>query len=102
MIIFHSDKFQMDVSAYGVSLNEESDLFSDNIHKKYSLPFTMTDPEVISQVALIRLENISGAETKITGRLVFPDRHFPATLFLGEITGKKIQATFTYGDADLA
>lgn len=102
MIKFQSDIFELDCSAYGVSLNEENDIFTDNIHKKYSLPGTITDPELISQIAILMVDNISGPVTKIKGRLLFPDRHFPATLFLGEIKGQRTEFSFTYGGSDLA
>ena len=102
MIILQTDKFQIDLSAYGVSLNEESDLFNDNINRNYSLPFPIKyDADLLSKLGLANLDNITNVETKIKCQLVLPDRFYPATLFLGRIKGQHIECNLTYGNDNL-
>lgn len=104
MILFKTDKnIEIDLSAYGVSLNEESNLFSNSINKSYSLPFSInTDDELAGKLGLPFLDNITGVETKVRGNLILPDRYYPATLFLGEIVGSSIECQISYGDEELA
>ena len=104
MIIFKTEKnIEIDLSAYGVSLNEESNLFSDSINRSYSLPFSInTDDELAGKLGLPFLDNITGVETKVRGKLILPDRYYNATLFLGEIVGSTIECQISYGDEELA
>ena len=102
MIILQTDRFQLDLSAYGVSLNEESDLFNDDINRSYSLPFPIKyDAELLSKLGLPTLENISDLQTKIKCQLLLPDRFYPATLFLGSIKGQHIECNLSYGNDNL-
>ncbi|WBL25130.1 hypothetical protein [Zunongwangia sp. HGR-M22] len=103
MIYIQTDTFQIDISRYGVSLNEESDLFTDSVNKNYSLPFTIEgDAELLNKLGLLHLGNASDVDIQIPCRLILPDRHYKANLFIGDIQGKKIECTITYGDEDLA
>jgi len=99
MIKIQSDRFEIDLSTYGVVLKEKSNIFSDNSFNNYSLPFVLdADPELLEKLGIPTIDNISNPEIKIKCRLVLDDIHFPAFLFLGEITGSKIECTITYGE----
>lgn len=103
MIKLQASNFEIDLSTYGVSLKEESSLFTDNIYKSYSLPFGIkADALLLEKLNLPTLENITDVNTAIKCRLVLTDVHYEATLYLGEVTGQHIQCTLTYGDAELA
>lgn len=102
MIKLQAPDFEIDLSTYGVSLKEESNLFTDNIYKSYSLPFSIkADALLLMKLNLPTLENIYDLETTIKCRLVLDDIHFPATWYLGEVHGDIIECTLTYGDAEL-
>ncbi|TXK73965.1 hypothetical protein [Mesonia sp. HuA40] len=103
MILLQAPTFQIDLSAYGVKLNEESDLFSDNIYKSYSLPFTIkADEELLVKLGLPTLGNIQNINQEIKCRIVLPNRHLPATLFLGEMRNHNLECNITYGKNNLA
>ncbi|MCC4228364.1 hypothetical protein [Zunongwangia profunda] len=103
MIYLQTENFQIDISRFGVSLSEESDLFTDSVNKNYSLPFVIEgDAELLAKLGLVHLENSSDVEIQIPCRLILPDRHYKANLFIGDIDGKKLECTITYGDEDLA
>lgn len=102
MIVFQSENFQLDLQAYGVSLNEENDIFTDTINKSFSLPFLVkADAEILEKLDLPSLENIRNVNTKIKGRLLLTATHYEATCFLGEITGDYIECKITFGDAEI-
>ncbi len=99
MIKLQSDRFEIDLSNYGVVLKEKSNIFSDNTYSNYSLPFLMdADAELLEKLGIPTIDNISDPEVKIKCRLVLDDAHFPAFLFLGEIRGSKIECNITYGE----
>ncbi len=103
MILYQSDNFQWDLTAYGVSLNEENDIFTDSINKNYSLPFTIkANADLLIKLGLPTLENITSIDFKEKGRLVLPHKHYEATLFLGEIFEDNIECQINFGDAELA
>ncbi|MDN3595335.1 hypothetical protein [Zunongwangia endophytica] len=102
MIYLQTETFQIDISRFGVSLNEESDLFTDSVNKNYSLPFTVEgDAELLAKLGLAHLENVTEIDVQIPCRLILPTRHYKANLFIGEIEGYRIECTITYGDEDL-
>ena len=102
MIILQTDRFQIDLSAYGVSLSEENSLFSDNIYKSFTLPFYIdADPTLLSKLNIPTVDNVTDLDTKISCRLLLPDRHYKATLYLNEIVGQKISCNLIFGQDDL-
>ena len=103
MIIFQTENTRTDLSSYGVSLNEESALFTDNIQKSYSLPFPVrADDDLWQKLGLPSLDNITNVETKIHGKLLLPNRYFKATLFIGEMENEIIECNLSFGDEELA
>lgn len=102
MILFKTDKTTIDLSGYGVSLNEESALFTDNIYKSYSLPFPVrASDELWEKLGLPSLDNIVGVETKIAGKLITPQRYYNALLYIGEIDGDVVECNLSFGDEEL-
>ncbi|SDS11473.1 hypothetical protein SAMN04487764_1488 [Gillisia sp. Hel1_33_143] len=103
MIIFQTATFQYDLSNTGISLAEQNDIFNDDIDRNYTLPFAIKgDAELLTKLGIPTLENISDLDTKITGRLIVGDNHYPATLFLGQITGKIIECNITFGEENIS
>lgn len=102
MIKLQSEKFEIDLSSYGVTLNAENDIFSNNIYKSYSLPFTIkADDDLLVKLDLPTEPNIINVNSKIPCRLLLHDRHFPATLYLGEFTNNNLECNITYGQNGL-
>lgn len=103
MIIFQTENTRTDLSSYGVSLNEESALFTDNIQKSYSLPFPVrADDDLWQKLGLPSLDNITNVEAKIHGKLLLPNRYYKATLFIGEMENEIIECNLSFGDEELA
>ncbi|TQI71827.1 hypothetical protein JM79_2776 [Gramella sp. Hel_I_59] len=104
MIIFRTlTNHKIDLSRFGVSLNEESSLFSDNIYKSYSVPFSIpAEEEIIEMLGLPDLDNITDVDTSVRGKIILPYTYYDAILFLGEIQGGQIECEISYGDAELA
>lgn len=104
MIIFRTlTNHKIDLSRFGVSLNEESSLFSDNIYKSYSVPFSIpAEEEIIEMLGLPDLDNITNVDTSVRGKIILPYTYYDAILFLGEIQGGQIECEISYGDAELA
>lgn len=103
MIIFRTlTNYKIDLAKFGVSLSEESSLFTDNIYKSYSVPFTMpAEEELLEKLGLPQLDNITDVETSVRGKLVLPYTYYDAILFLGEIQGGQIECNLSFGDAEL-
>ena len=102
MIVFKTALFEIDLSGYGLSLTEQCALFTDNIYRSYSLPFTIeADEELLVKLGLPHLQNINNVSSSINGTLQLPDVYYNATLYLGEINGKNIECEITFGDQDL-
>jgi len=102
MIFFQSDRFQLDLTKFGVSLTEENDIFTDSINKSYSLPFSIkADADILEKLGLPTLENVVNIALQEKGRIVLPNAHYPATLFLGEVYKNNIETKITFGSSDL-
>lgn len=102
MIVIQTETFQLDISTFGVTLKEENDLFTNSINRNYSLPFYLDGtPDILRKLGIPTLKNISNLETKISCRIIMPTRHYSAILFLGEVTGSKIECDLIYGDETL-
>ncbi|MBT0607663.1 hypothetical protein [Aequorivita echinoideorum] len=102
MIYFQSEQFELNLLAFGVSLNEENDIFTDSINKSYSLPFTIkADNAILEKLGLPTLDDITDVNSKIPGRLKLPSSHYSANLFLGEVFGDNLECKITFGEATL-
>jgi len=103
MIVFQTETFQHDLSTTGISLAQQNDIFVDNIDRNFTLPFPIIgDAELLTKLGIPTLENISDLNTKISGRLIVGDNHYPAVLLLGEITGNIIECTITFGEENIS
>ncbi|UOB16568.1 hypothetical protein [Abyssalbus ytuae] len=99
MIVFQSDDFEIDLSVYGLTLNEESNSFKDNIIKSYSLPFTVDfDDDIFIKLGFPNIENITSFESIIKGKLIVDDKYFEAEIIVGEIIDESIELTLYYGE----
>ncbi len=103
MIIFQtSNNHKIDLSKFNVSLTEESSLFTDNIYKSYSVPFTIpAEEELLEKLGLPQLDNITEVSTSVRGKLILPYVYYDAVLFLGEIAGSKIECSISFGEQEL-
>lgn len=103
MIVFQtSNNHKIDLSRFNVSLSEESSLFTDNIYKSYSVPFSVpAEEELLEKLGLPQLDNITDVDTSVRGKLILPYTYYDAVLFLGEIEGNQIECSLSFGDAEL-
>lgn len=102
MILLKHDKFQLDLSKYGVSLTEINPIFEMDVKKFYSFPFTvLADQVLLEQLGLVHLENISGAQIKFECNLLLPEKSYHATLYITEVEGYSVRMELKYGDANL-
>jgi hypothetical protein len=101
MIIFKTDTIEIDLSNFGVSLKEESNLFSDSFNNSYSLPFKIDASEELAvKLGLPFLDNITNVQTRLRGKLITANTYYNATLFLGEILGNSIECDLSFGDQE--
>lgn len=103
MILFQSDDYQIDLSAFDLTLNEESNIYINNMIKSYSFPFTV--PLTHDVVTLI-LGAPYTPDLKITsstkkGLLIIDGRYFDGTLSLEDTLGELAELKVTYGEEEL-
>lgn len=102
MIVFRSDSFEIDLSNFGLTLNEESNMFMDNMIKSYTFPFSA---DFIDDVAKsMKLPNIDDVEeylTNVRGVLVVVNTYYEAVFRLEEFTGDYGDATIYFGEETL-
>ncbi|MFL9844763.1 hypothetical protein [Flavobacterium rhizosphaerae] len=92
----HSD-FELDLSAYQITDNEENPWLSGNYFTKYSYPFTMELTDATdAMLNMIGNYNAAGAETIFEGIYVDGDTLEQAVLEIGEIE-KTVSLTLRYG-----
>ena len=99
MIVFQAQDYEIDLSLYSLSLNEENNMFMDNMIKSYSFPFSMQlTPALIQLLGLYDLDNISSLNSTIEGRLVVDGSYYESTLTLGDLVGDTLEAQIYYGE----
>ncbi|MEX0275698.1 MAG: hypothetical protein AB3N16_15105 [Flavobacteriaceae bacterium] len=99
MIVFRAKDLEIDLSSYGLSLNEENNMFIDSLIKSYSFPFTMDITREISEwLGFPNILGIQSFDSNILGTLVIDDKYFSAELVLGKIKGERVEAEIYYGD----
>lgn len=102
MILFRANGFELDLTLFGLSLNDESNFFVDNLLKSYSFPFQISLlDDFVRNIGFPNLENNDDPSASVTGILLIDEDYFPATLRFGEIRGEEIEATLYYGEEDL-
>lgn len=104
MILFQtSTNHKIDLSRFGVTLKEENSLFTNNIYKSYSLPFNLpAEEELMVKLGLPHLDNITNVNSKVMGKILLTDRYYDAIMFLGNIEGRQIDCSLSFGDQELS
>ncbi len=99
MIIFQAlDNWQIDLTNFGLTFNEESDYFGGDISKSYTFPINMDlDDDLARKFGLVDLENISNYKIKINGYLLVDDDFYDAYVAINEVQGSKVELKFFYG-----
>lgn len=98
MIVFQTEKYKIDLTNRGVSFNEKSDYFTDQISKSFSFPFTVYIYEdIAAQLGLVNIENVKSYKSKINGYLIIDGDFYDAYIYLNSISGKKAELTLYYG-----
>lgn len=102
MILFRSGSFEIDLTNYGLTLNEESNMFIDNMIKSYSFPFSIGFiDELVKELDLPNLPNADGYKTSLKGLLIIDDRYYDATFRIGEQDGRDFECTIYFGEETL-
>lgn len=102
MIVLQSDKFQLDLSKYGIATRELNQIFHDTVDKGYSLPFNIVaDAILLEQLELAHLDNIQNTTIRYKCHLLLPEKTYDAILYIKEVEGYNIHCNLTFGDAIL-
>ncbi len=104
MIYFQAlNEWKWDLTGYGLTFNEESDIFFNESKKNYSFPLNVEfDEETTANLGLVVIENITRYRIKVRGYLYVDDQFFDAYLLINEIQGLKAELQFFYGSEVLA
>lgn len=103
MILFQTNKHEIDFSNLPVTFNEKSNYFSDTISKNYSYPFNVQlNEDLIEKLQMVIVNNIVKYENKIYGNLII-DRVFfsNAYIAINEVQGENVELTLFYGSETL-
>jgi hypothetical protein len=102
MILFRSNNYEIDLTLFGVDLNEESNMFMDNMIKSYAIPFNIPiSPEVAQAFGFPNTDNITSFTSSIKGQIIIDDDYYAATLVSGDSKGDNIEVTLYYGEEEL-
>lgn len=102
MIIFYGNGFELDMTLFGITLNEENNMFIDNLIKSYSFPFRIPlSDSMVKNLGFPNIEAISDSSSSIRGKLVVDNVYYSATLKTGDRQGDEIEAELYYGDEEL-
>ncbi|HEA19935.1 hypothetical protein LCGC14_0502670 [marine sediment metagenome] len=99
MIIFQAfDDWQIDLTSYGLTFNETSDIFYAETQKSFTFPIQMDiDEEIASNFGLVNLENIRGYKIRIDGYIFVDDIFYDAYMIINEVYDLKAELQFFYG-----
>lgn len=103
MILFQTEKHEIDFSNLPVTFNEKSNYFSDSISKSYSYPFNVKlNEDIIEKLQMVIVNNIVKYETKIFGNLII-DRVFYSNAYISinDVQGENAELTLFYGSETL-
>lgn len=102
MILFRSESFELDLSGYGLTLNEESNMFIDNMIKSYTFPFTADFIDSLAKkLSLPNIDDVVGFLTNVRGVLVVMHTYYDAILRLEEFNSDTGDITIYFGDETL-
>ena len=104
MIAFQTSYgYEIDLTPYQLSLNEESNFFMNNLIKSWSFPFPMQlYDELAKELGLPDVNDVVDFDEKILGNLIIDNDYYEATLRLGDAKENYIDAQIYYGDEVLA
>lgn len=103
MIVFQTDTISLDLSALGITLNEQNNRFGNSIVKDYSFPFSFTISKELSLAfGLPTVNNISGYNSKIYGTVVRNNEFYYGYIKIYDIVGDKVFSTIYFGSETLA
>ena len=102
MIIFQTNDWQYDLTDRGISFNETSDYFSDQISKTVSFPFNVfLHEELAEKLGLVNIDNVVSYKSKIYGFLIIDRNFYDAYIVINEVSGNKAELTLFYGKETL-
>ena len=97
-----SNKFELDLTNYGLSLVEENKWFTENSFTKFSFPFTvyLTD-ELMQEFAVYLDDNVVFLQTTFNVTYFFGDTKEPAVFEIESQQGKELEVTLRFGFENL-
>lgn len=102
MIIFQTEKHQIDLSNLPITFNEVNDFFSSNITKSFTYPFDIdVNDDVFEKISLINIDNISKYTSKIYGTLIIDTNFYEAYISINEVKADEAELTIFYGKETL-
>jgi hypothetical protein len=102
MIVFYGNGFELDLTLLGITLNEENNMFIDNLIKSYSFPFRLPLlDQTVKNLGFPNIEAVSSSRSSIKGKLLVDNTYYPAKLRTGDIQGEELEVTLYYGDEEL-
>lgn len=104
MIIFQAfDDWQLDLTSYGLTFNEQSDIFYTETQKNFTFPIQLDlDDETASNLGLVNLDNIEGYKIRVDGYLFVDDIFYDSYMIINEVYDTKAELQFFYGAEVLA
>ncbi|MGB5821482.1 MAG: hypothetical protein WBG90_18510 [Saonia sp.] len=104
MITFQTlDGYEIDLTSYGLTFNEESDYFNQGISKNYTFPISIDlDDDVADKLGLVNIDNIADHKIKIPGYLIVENDFFDAYIAINEVLKNKVELKFFYGKETLS
>lgn len=99
MIVFKAfDLWEWDLTSYGITFNEESDIFFSETKKNFTFPINIElDEELAAKLGLVILPNITNYNIKINGYLFVDNTFYDAYIMINETEGTKAELQFYYG-----
>lgn len=99
MIIFQTEKLQLDLTLYGITLNEESNMFVDNMLKGYSFPSSLTlTPEISLALDLPDVPNMTNLDASLEGFLIVDQKYYEGVMYLGDLEGEELEFEISFGE----
>ncbi|MDO6813837.1 hypothetical protein [Tenacibaculum soleae] len=103
MIKFQTLNFELDLTNKGISLQENSNYFSDSISKSFSMPFSISlTGEVAEKLGLVNINNVSSYANKIYGNVIVDNSFYEGYISINEIEDTIAELTLFYGKEVLA
>lgn len=102
MIVFRANNYEIDLTAYGINLNEKSNFFIDNIEKSYSFSFLLPlVNEVAKVLGLPNQQNIRDYPSSVVGVLVMNEVYYDADFRILDIIGEQAECMLYFGEENI-